>query len=77
MVYMMFDGEQTRYPPKEVLEDYTTTQHNIHIPTVMFIVVNSRPNDSHQFDGKIGIWRVCSEIVAEKSCRHHHKVHRY
>ena len=33
--------------------------HKSHIPKVMFICAVSRPDPDHDFDGKIGIWRVC------------------
>ena len=75
--YLMVDGEQARYFPKEVVEDMPVVQHKSHIPKVMFIVANARPDPSHQFDGKIGIWRISKEKVAERAGRYHEKGEKY
>jgi hypothetical protein len=75
--YLMSDGEHARYFPGEVVDSAPTVQHKSHIPKVMAIVANARPDPNHEFDGKIGIWRICSEKVAEKSSRHHQKGDRY
>ncbi|CAM9958418.1 unnamed protein product, partial [Sphacelaria rigidula] len=35
----------------------------------MVIVANARPDPSHNFDGKIGIWRICVLKTAERSSK--------
>ena len=35
----------------------------------MVIVANARPDPSHNFDGKIDIWRVCVLRTAEQSSK--------
>ncbi|CAM9790622.1 unnamed protein product [Sphacelaria rigidula] len=35
----------------------------------MVIVANARPDASHNFDGKIGIWRICVLKTAERSSK--------
>ena len=42
-------------------------QHKSHIPKVTFIAAVSRPDESRNFDGKIGIWRVCVLKEAQRT----------
>ena len=48
-----------------VLEACTITQHKGHKLKVMFTVTDSRPDASHQLDGKFWIWQVCGEKLAQ------------
>ena len=36
---------------------------------IMVIVANARPDPSHDFDGKIGTWRICIMKTAERSSK--------
>ena len=35
----------------------------------MTIVANARPDPTHNFDGKIGIWRICVMKTAQRSSK--------
>ena len=35
----------------------------------MIIVANARPDPTHNFDGKIGIWRICVMQTAQRSSK--------
>ncbi|CAM9741400.1 unnamed protein product, partial [Sphacelaria rigidula] len=51
--------------PQKTLE----VQHKSHLPKIMVIVANARPDPSHNFDGKIGIWRICVLKTAKRSSK--------
>lgn len=40
-----------------------------HLPKIMAIVANTRPDPSHNLDRKIGIWRICILKTAERSSK--------
>ena len=65
--YLLGDGEHALCFPKGVLEACTFIQHKSHKPKVMFIVADSRPDASHQLDGKLWIWEVCCEKLAQNA----------
>ncbi|CAM9307431.1 unnamed protein product [Choristocarpus tenellus] len=60
--YVMTDGERVRVFPHEDDSDLPgspNVQHKSHIPKIMIIAANARPDSTHSFDGKLGIWCVC------------------
>ncbi|CAM9813318.1 unnamed protein product, partial [Pylaiella littoralis] len=58
-LFLLKDKENIRIFPGESIPGFPRVQHKIHIPKIMIIVANARPDPSHDFDGKIGIWRIC------------------
>ena len=57
----MFPGEDIPGSPR--------VQHKSHVPKIMIIVANARPDPTHNFDGKIGIWRICVMKTAQRSSK--------
>ncbi|CAN0111437.1 unnamed protein product [Pylaiella littoralis] len=57
----VFPGEEVPGPPR--------VQHKSHLPKIMVIVANARPDPAHNFDGKIGIWRICVIKTAQRSSK--------
>ncbi len=47
------------------------------ISKVMFITAVARPRPEHNFDGKIGMWRVVMPYVAKRTSKLHHRGQRY
>lgn len=48
-------------------------QARSHIPKVMFLTAICRPRPEHNFNGLIGIWRVCLPYEAKKASVNHEK----
>lgn len=44
-------------------------QYRSHVLKAIFIVANVRPDPDRNFDGKIGIWRVCVLKTAQQSSK--------
>ncbi|CAN0042926.1 unnamed protein product [Choristocarpus tenellus] len=57
--YLIHEREMVHMFPREEKEGSAKVQHKGHILKVMFISAVSRPNPSHDFDSKVGIWCVC------------------
>ncbi|CAB1098721.1 unnamed protein product [Ectocarpus sp. CCAP 1310/34] len=57
----VFSGEDVPGPPR--------VPHESHLPKIMVIVANARPDPAHDFDGKIGIWRICVIETAQRSSK--------
>lgn len=64
------DGELVLTFPGEKWVGSIKVQHKSHVPKVMFVSAVSRPDPSHDFDGKIGIRRVCVIQRAQQSTAH-------
>ena len=75
--YLIRDKEKVRMFPGEEKVGSIKVQHKSHIPKVMFICAVSRPDPSRDFDGKIGIWRVCVIKEAQRSTARHKKGEEY
>ena len=43
----------------------------------MVIAANARPDPSHDFDGKIGIWRICVIKTAQRSSKRRERGEEY
>ena len=52
-------------------------QNKSHVPKIMIIVVNVRPDPTHNFDGKIGIWRICVMKTAQRSSKRRKEADEY
>ena len=57
----MFRGEDIPGSPR--------VQRKSHVPKIMIGVANARPDPTHNFDGKIGIWRICIMKTAQRSSK--------
>ena len=57
----MFPGEDIPESPR--------VQHKSHVPKITIIVANARPDPTHNFDGKIGIWRIYVMKTAQRSSK--------
>lgn len=67
--FLLRDKEKVRIFPGEEIPGAPRVQHKSHLPKIMVIVANARPDPSHDFDGKIGIWRICVMKTAERSSK--------
>ncbi len=73
----MRDGKKVRIFPRDLVARAPKAQHKSHIPKVMFIVADSGPDPDHDFDGKLGIWRVSKPKTAQKRSKQHGKEETY
>ncbi|CAN0403747.1 unnamed protein product [Scytosiphon promiscuus] len=63
--FFLSNKENIRIFPGESIPESPRVQHKRHIPEIMIIVTNGRPDPSHDFDGKIGIWRIFVMATAQ------------
>ena len=63
------DKEKIRMFPGEDIPESPRVQHKSHVPKIMIIVANDRSDPTHNFDGKIGIWRICVMKTAQRSSK--------
>ncbi|CAN0351880.1 unnamed protein product, partial [Laminaria digitata] len=67
--FLLKTKETVRIFPGETIPGSPRVQHKSHLPKIMVIVANARPDPSHNFDGKIGIWRISILKTAERSSK--------
>ena len=67
--FLLQTHEKIRMFPGEEIPGAPRVQHKNHLPKIMVIVANARPDPSHNFDGTIGIWRICVMKTAERSSK--------
>ena len=67
--FLLRTKEKIRIFPGEQIPGSPRVQHKSHLPKIMAIVANARPDPSHDFDGKIGIWRICIMKTAKRSSK--------
>ncbi|CAN0188679.1 unnamed protein product, partial [Laminaria digitata] len=67
--FLLRTKEKIRMFPGEHIPGAPRVQHKSHLPKIMIIVANARPDPTHNFDGKIGIWRICVMKTAERSSK--------
>ncbi|CAM9604518.1 unnamed protein product [Choristocarpus tenellus] len=65
--YLIRKREMVNMFPGEEKVGLTKVQLKSHIPKIMFISAILHPDPSHNFDGKIGIWQVCSTKEAQRT----------
>ncbi|CAM9362117.1 unnamed protein product, partial [Laminaria digitata] len=66
---LLRNKENIRILHGEVIPGSPRVQQKSHLPKIMIIVANARPDPAHNFDGKIGIWRICVLKTAERSSK--------
>jgi hypothetical protein len=67
--YLREDSEWIRYFPGEEIPEPLTVNHRSHIPKVMFLTVLACPQLKFDFDGIIGIYRVCEKSIAIRNSK--------
>ncbi|CAN0393333.1 unnamed protein product, partial [Laminaria digitata] len=67
--FLLRTKEKIRMFPGEHIPGAPRVQHKSHLPKITIIVANARPDPTHNFDGKIGIWRICVMKTAERSSK--------
>ena len=67
--FLLKDKEKIRMFPGEDISGSPRVQHKSHVPEIMIVVANARPDPTHTFDGKIGIWRICVMKTAQRSSK--------
>ena len=67
--FLLKDKEKIRMFPGEDIPGSPRVQHKSHVPKIMIIVANDRSDPTHNFDGKIGIWRICVMKTAQRSSK--------
>ncbi|CAN0400133.1 unnamed protein product, partial [Pylaiella littoralis] len=67
--YLMKEKAKVRVFLDEEISGAPRVQHKSHLPKIMIIVANARPDPAHDFDGKIGIWRICVIETAQRSSK--------
>ncbi|CAM9504379.1 unnamed protein product, partial [Laminaria digitata] len=67
--FLLKPKETVRIFPGETISGSPRVQHKSPLPKIMVIVANARPDPSHNFDGEIGIWRICILKTAERSSK--------
>ncbi|CAN0505402.1 unnamed protein product, partial [Laminaria digitata] len=67
--YLMREKDKVRVFPGEKPPKSPRVQHKSHLPKIMVVTANARPDPSHNFDGKIGIWRICVIKTAQRSSK--------
>lgn len=71
--FLNTNGEFVRVFPGEETPEWLAVQHKSHIRKVMFLTVLALPRPEFDFDGKIGIWRVCEEVIASRKSKLHNR----
>lgn len=67
--YLMRVKEKVRVSPDEEVPGTPRVQQKSHVPKIMVIVANARPDPARNFDGKIGICRICVTKTAQRSSK--------
>ncbi|CAN0047978.1 unnamed protein product, partial [Sphacelaria rigidula] len=67
--FLLRNKEKVPIFPGERIPGSPRVQHKSHLSKIMVIVANVRPDPSHNFDGKIGIWRIFVLKTAERSSK--------
>ena len=67
--FFLKEKEKIRMFPGEDIPGSPRVQHKSHVPKIMIIVANARPDPTHNADGKIGIWRNCVMKTAQRSSK--------
>ena len=67
--FLLKDEEKIHMFPGEDIPGSPRVQHKSHVPEIMIVVANARPDPTHTFDGKIGIWRICVMKTAQRSSK--------
>ncbi|CAM9922222.1 unnamed protein product, partial [Sphacelaria rigidula] len=75
--FLLRNKEKIRIFPGEEIPGSSRVQHKSHLPKIMVIVANSRPDPTLDFDGKIGIWRICVMKTAERSSKRRKRWEQY
>jgi hypothetical protein len=65
-------GKRLQHPP-HVTPEAALFQSTSHIPKVLVLSAIARPDPLHNFDGKIGIWRVSETCVAKNNSKNRAK----
>ena len=61
---------RTRVPPGELgVKQRVLSKSNV--KKVMVLVAVARPRPEHEFDGKIGVWRVTKQMTAQRNSKNH------
>ena len=47
------------------MPDPLSVWHKSHIPKIMFLTALARPHLDRNFDGRVGIWRICEEKLCD------------
>lgn len=69
--YLRQNKEWVRLLPGEEPYDPMTVHHKGHIPKIMFLIAITRPRYEYNFNGAIGLWRICNEKVALRKTSTH------
>ena len=64
--FFLLKDKKIRMFPGDDIPGSPRAQHKSHVPKIMIIVANARPDPTHNFDGKIGIWRICVMKTAQR-----------
>ena len=76
-LFLLRNLEKIRIFPGEKIPGSPRVQHKRHLTKIMVIVTNARPDSRHNFDGKIGIWRICVMKTAERSSKRRERGEEY
>ena len=49
------------------MPDPVSVRHKSHIPKIVFLTALARPQPDRNFDGRVGIWRICKEKVCDRT----------
>ena len=55
------------------MPDSVSVRHKCHIPKKMFLTALARPQPDQNFDGRVGIWRICQERVCDRTTLYHQR----
>ncbi|CAM9506149.1 unnamed protein product, partial [Sphacelaria rigidula] len=67
--FLLRNKEKIRIFPGEEIPGSPRVQHKSHLPKIVVIVANARPDPTHDFDGKTSIWCICVVKTAERSSK--------
>jgi hypothetical protein len=74
--YAYCTGQKCKLPPGQQ-RPKKPLQSKRHVPKVMFLAVTARPLPEKGFDGKIGFFRVCETVTAQRTSKYHQKGDKY
>ena len=62
-----------RFFPGDEMPDPISVGNKSHITKIMFLTALARPQSDRNFDGRVGIWRICEEKLCDRTTLYHQR----
>ena len=71
--YLHHTSGFVRVFPGDEMPNPVSVRHKSHIPKIRFLTALARSQPNRNFDGRVGIWRICEEKVCDRTTLYHHR----